>query len=201
MYKRLSSPEGMNLYEIRFHGRGGQGTVIASELLVNAAFSEGHCVSAYPYFGVERRGAPVTAFARISEENVLIKSGIYYPDFVIVLDESLISGVDVLAGLSSGGSILVNSRRDPSALPFNSDHRKFTVDATAIALKYGLGNRTSPIVNTAILGAFARISPIVSLEAIIGAIRKITPRKREENVSAAIEAYENVKGVIIDASG
>lgn len=185
----------IRLCEIRFHGRGGQGAVIASELLANAAYSEGYHVLSYPYFGVERRGAPVTAFTRISKEKILTKSAIYNPDFVIVLDESLLAGVDVLDGLKSDGSILVNSRRDPADLPFDSDHRKFTVNATDIAAKNGIGSPTAPIVNTAILGAFARISPIVTLEAIIHSIHNVVPRKKEENIAATKESYSLVKGI------
>jgi len=164
-------------------------------VLANAAFSEGYNVSAFPYFGVERRGAPVTAFARISEQEILIKSGIYEPDFVIVLDESLLSGVDVLLGLRENGSILINTSRDPAELPFDSDHKKYTVDATEIAVKHGLGSPTAPIVNTAILGAFARISPIVSLDSVIRAIRDVVPRRIEENIRATKDAFENVRGV------
>lgn len=168
---------------------------MASEVLANAAFSEGYKVSAFPYFGVERRGAPVTAFARISEEEILIKSEIYRPDFVIVLDESLLLGVDILLGLKDGGSVLINSSKDPEKLPFDSNHGKYTVDATEIAVKHGLGSPTAPIVNTAILGAFARISPIVSLDSIIDAIREVVPRRIEENIRATKEAFECVKGV------
>lgn len=164
-------------------------------MLANAAFSEGYNVSAFPYFGVERRGAPVTAFARISEQEILIKSGIYEPDFVIVLDESLLSGVDILLGLKDGGSILINSTKDPVELPFNSKHGKYTVDATEIAVKHGLGSPTAPIVNTAILGAFAKISPIVSLDSIINAIREVVPRRVKENIRATKEAFDNVKGL------
>ncbi len=186
---------GVQLYEIRFHGRGGQGSVIASELLVNAAFSEGYHVSAFPYFGVERRGAPVTAFARISRDEILIRSGIYHPDFVIVLDESLLAGVDVIDGLKTDGSILVNSQREPSELPLDSDHHKYTVNATDIAIKHHLGSPSTPIVNTGILGAFARISPIISLNSLLEAIHSITPRKKDANVAATREAYDAVRGM------
>jgi len=191
----ISSTLGTALYEIRFHGRGGQGAVIGSEVLANAAFAAGYSVSSFPYFGVERRGSPVTAYTRISGEEILIKSGIYNPDFVIVLDESLIAGLDVLEGLKMDGHLLVNSRKDPEDLPFNSNHRKYTVDATRIALKHNLGSRSSPIVNTAVLGAFARISPIISLERISDAIKQVVPRKKDENVSAMREAYSQVKGI------
>jgi len=183
------------LYEIRFHGRGGQGAVIASEVLANAAFREGYHVCAFPFFGVERRGAPVAAYARISKEPILIRSGIYAPDFVIVLDESLISAVNVLEGLKPKGAILVNTRRPPSELPIASGYKKYTVNATDIAVKHGLGSPTTPIVNTAILGAFAKISSLVTLNTVIESVRAIAPTKKDANAAATKEAYHEVKGV------
>jgi len=183
------------LYEVRFHGRGGQGAVIASEVLANAAFREGFHVSAFPFFGMERRGAPVTAYARISKEPILIRSGIYEPDFVVVLDESLLAGVNVLEGLKPKGSILVNTRRLPSELPIDSNHKKYTVNATDIAVKHGLGSSSIPIVNTAILGAFAKISSLVTLNTIIESVRAIAPTKKDANAAAAKEAYHAVKGI------
>jgi len=187
--------KGAQLYEIRFHGRGGQGAVIASEVLANAAFREGYHVLAFPFFGVERRGAPVTAFARISKEPILIRSGIYAPDFVIVLDESLLSAVNVLEGLKPSGAILVNTRRLPSDLPIDSGHKKYTVNATDIAVRHGLGSPATPIVNTAILGAFARISSLVTLNTVIESVRAIVPAKKDENAAATKEAYHAVKGI------
>ena len=191
----LLSSNGVELYEIRFHGRGGQGAVIASEVLANAAFREGYHVSAFPFFGVERRGAPVTAFARISKEPILIRSGIYSPDFVIVLDESLLASVNVLEGLKSNGSILVNTRRPPSELPVASDCRKYSINATDIAVRHGLGSPSMPIVSTAILGAFAKISALVNLNTVIESVRAIAPTKKDANAAATKEAYQEVKGV------
>jgi len=193
--KDALSSFGVELYEIRFHGRGGQGAVVASEVLANAAFREGYHVSAFPFFGMERRGAPVTAFARISKEPILIRSGIYEPDFVIVLDESLIAAVDVLEGLKPNGSILVNTRREPKDLPLDSKHKKYTVNATDIAVKHGLGSPSTPIVNSAILGAFARISNLVTLNVIIESVRTIAPTKKDANAAATKEAFHEVKGV------
>lgn len=182
------------MYEIRFHGRGGQGAVVASEVLANAAFHEGYHVTAVPFFGVERRGAPVTAFTRLSKEPILIRSGVYTPDYVVVLDESLFNAVDVLEGLKPEGSVLVNTRRSPADLPITSGHRTFTVNATDIAIKHGLGSATAPIVNTAILGAFARISKLVTLNTIIESVRSIVPSRKEANAAATKEAYEQVRG-------
>lgn len=185
---------GVVLYEIRFHGRGGQGAVIASEVLANAAFREGYHVTAFPFFGVERRGAPVTAFNRLSKEPILIRSGIYTPDYVIVLDESLFMAVNVLEGLKPKGSILVNTRREPSDLPGVKGYRTFVVDATAIAVKHGLGSPTTPIVNTAILGAFAKVSKLVTLNTLIESVRAIAPTKKDENAAATKDAYNQVRG-------
>src|SRR5512134_3874450 len=99
--------------ELRIHGRGGQGAVIASKLLAAALFREGKSVQSFPAFGVERRGAPVTAFLRVSEGPILLRCEITEPDDLIVLDPTLVDAVDVAAGLKPGGSILINSDRDP----------------------------------------------------------------------------------------
>ena len=101
------------MIEIRFHGRGGQGAVIGANILAQAAFKEGKDVQAFPYFGVERRGAPVTAFTKIDHRPVRIKSQIYEPDYVVVLDASLLKAVDVDQGLKPGGIVLINTDKDP----------------------------------------------------------------------------------------
>ena len=182
------------MIEVRFHGRGGQGAVIASEVLATAGFHEGYHVMAIPFFGVERRGAPVTAFTRLSKEPILIRSGVYEPDFVVVLDESLLNAVDVLEGLKQAGAILVNTRRAPDELPIGKSVRAFTVDATEIAVKHGLGSPAIPIVNTAILGAFVKVSGLVSLNSVIEAVRATVPSKKDANAAAAKEAFEQVRG-------
>ena len=182
------------MIEVRFHGRGGQGAVIASEVLATAGFHEGYHVTAVPFFGVERRGAPVTAYTRLSKEPILIRSGIYTPDYVVVLDESLFNAVAVMDGLKPDGILLVNTRRAPSELPIGPEVKAFTVDATDIAVKHGLGSPTSPIVNTAILGAFAKVSGLVRLNTIIEAIRAIIPSKKDANAAATKEAYGQVRG-------
>jgi len=177
------------LIEVRFHGRGGQGVVIASEVLAQAAFRMGFEVSAFPFFGVERRGAPVTAYSRIDNKPVRIRSSIYEPDYVVVLDNSLLRGVDILEGLKPAGRVLVNypdGKKLPSLPP---RFRYFVVDATFIAASHGIGSQTAPIVNTAIMGGFARMCDTVTLDSILETIRDIAPAKEEENVSAAKEAY------------
>ncbi|MFQ6090097.1 MAG: 2-oxoacid:acceptor oxidoreductase family protein, partial [Candidatus Bipolaricaulia bacterium] len=100
--------------EIRFHGRGGQGAVVASQILASALFKEGKYVQSFPAFGVERRGAPVAAFIRVDEEPILLRCEIYRPDHVVVLDPTLIAAVDVATGLKGGGWVLINSDREPA---------------------------------------------------------------------------------------
>ncbi len=179
------------MIEIRFHGRGGQGAVVASTLLSLAAFKEGKDVQAFPYFGVERRGAPVTAFTKIDTKPVRIKSQIYEPDYVVVLDASLLKAVDVTQGLKSNGIVLINADKRPEDIK-GIKGRIATVDATAIAVKHGLGSKEAPIVNTAILGAFAKATGIVKLESIVESIMEGAPAKKKENAEAAKDAYEAV---------
>jgi len=181
------------LTEVRFHGRGGQGTVVASEALAIAIAKEGKWVQTFPEYGVERRGAPVTAFTRISKGRIYLRCKIYEPDHVVVLDPTLIEAVDVTAGLQDGGFLIINSSKEPADFEFSGRYRVRTIDATAIALKYGLGSTAAPIVNTAILGAFSKITGLVGIDAITEAIREKAPIKKEENVKAAREAYEKAE--------
>jgi len=179
------------LIEIRIHGRGGQGAVIASKVLANAFFKEGKFVQAFPAFGVERRGAPVVAFARVDDGPIDLRCEIYRPDHIIVLDHALTESVDVTAGLKKGGWIVINSHRRPEDFPYGSDYRVAVVNANAIAWKYKLGSRATPIVNTAILGAFARSTSLVSLEAVVEAVLEAVPLNPEGNRQATVEAYES----------
>jgi 2-oxoacid:acceptor oxidoreductase gamma subunit (pyruvate/2-ketoisovalerate family) len=175
--------------ELRIHGRGGQGAVIASKLLAAALFLEGKHVQSFPSFGVERRGAPVTAFLRFSDGPILLRCEITEPDELIVLDPTLIAAVDVTSGLRPGGGILVNSPHGPEAYPLLTRRfRVATVDASAVARRFGLGSRTQPIVNTAILGAFAEFSGEVGLESVCRAISDEMRGRSDDNVSAARQA-------------
>jgi 2-oxoacid:acceptor oxidoreductase gamma subunit (pyruvate/2-ketoisovalerate family) len=183
--------------ELRIHGRGGQGAVIASKLLASALFHEGKSVQSFPAFGVERRGAPVTAFLRLSTGPILLRCEIVNPDELIVLDPTLVGAIDVTAGLKPGGSILINSDRPPeSYVNLAGRFRVATVDANSIAGRHGLGSRTQPIVNTAILGAFAAFSGIVSLDAICAAIAEDVPTNADANVAAAREAAASLSAVL-----
>lgn len=178
--------------EIRIHGRGGQGAVFACSMLARALFEEGKWVQAFPSFGVERRGAPVAAFVRYNETPIELRCHIYHPDLVIILDPTLATQEMTVQGIKPGGGVLVNSPADPSEFGHMQGLRVATVDAGSIALKYRLGPSTSPIVNTAILGAFARFAGIVSLDSILGAVIEIIRRKTDDNIAAVRESYEKV---------
>jgi 2-oxoacid:acceptor oxidoreductase gamma subunit (pyruvate/2-ketoisovalerate family) len=180
------------MHEIRFHGRGGQGTVVASILLAKAFFKTGYYVQTFPLFGVERRGAPVESYLRLDKEKILIRSNIYTPDHIVVQDMKLMHSVDVTKGLKPGGSILINSRDLPDSIKPFSGFRLSFVDADHIAANHGLGTRTHPIINTAMIGAFARVLEIPPLEMIAGAIESDIHIKTKQNVSAAQQAYEEV---------
>lgn len=180
------------MYEIRWHGRGGQGAVTAATVLADAAFREGKDVQAFPVFGVERRGAPVAAFTRMDEKPIDIRTQIYEPDAVIVLDATLLDVVDVIKGLKENGRIVINSSKKPEDFNFGKG-KVFTVDATGIAIKHGLGTKTNPIVNTAILGAYSKAIGNVKMKSIEEAIHEKVPRKKEENKKAAREAYEKTE--------
>ena len=177
------------MISVRFHGRGGQGAVIASKLLATALFKEGWQVQAFPSFGAERTGAPVAAFVRADAKPITAHYQVYEPDHVIVLDPVLLQTIDVKAGLVDGGWILVNTGRPPGELDLPGPFNVGTVDAPAIALANGLGTRTNPIVNTAIIGAFAALTKIVTLESVVEAIPDLVPIKPEANQAAAREAF------------
>ncbi|HEX6064129.1 MAG TPA: 2-oxoacid:acceptor oxidoreductase family protein [Longimicrobiales bacterium] len=180
--------------ELRIHGRGGQGAVVASKILAIALFHEEKWVQSFPAFGVERRGAPVTAFLRVSDVPIRLRCEIAAPDDLIVLDPTLITAVDVTLGLKPGGTILINS---PHALVHYAElSRRFrvsVVDASGIAVAHELGSRTQPIVNTAILGAFAVSTRVVSLDAICAAIGEEVPARAAANIAAARAAAQLVE--------
>ena len=182
------------MYEIRFHGRGGQGAVTAANVLAVAAFREGKDVQAFPVFGVERRGAPVTAFMRMDDQQIDIKTQIYEPDVVVVLDPTLMEVVDTSAGLKPGGIVIINTAKPASAFKSKFKNAKiFTLDATKIAVDNKLGTVTNPIVNTAILGAISKAAKNVSMDAIKRAIDESAPGRKENNKKAAQDAYDQTK--------
>lgn len=174
------------MIEIRFHGRGGQGAVTAAEILAKAAFEDGKYSQAFPFFGVERRGAPVMAFTRIDDSPVRRRYQVYNPDYVVVLDEGLVDVVDVFSGLKDDGVVVLNKSGDFQ----RGDVKVHTIDATGIALET-LGR---PIVNTVMLGAFAGVTGLVSIDSLINIIKETFPGKiGEKNAEAARMAYEEMK--------
>jgi pyruvate ferredoxin oxidoreductase gamma subunit len=182
------------ILEVRWHGRGGQGAWTASELLGRAAIAEGKHIQSFPEFGPERMGAPVTAFTRISTEPIQIHCAVYNPDIVAVLDPTLIKTVRVAEGLNEeGGNIIVNSKEEPAEIRkmLNTDKGKvWTVPASDISMRI-LG---MSITNTAMLGALARVSGIVSLETIEKMINaRFRPDVAAKNFAVVKEAYEEVK--------
>ncbi len=184
------------MIEIRFHGRGGQGTVVASKVLADALAKEGNYVQAYPEFGVERRGAPVFAFIRIDNKPIYDKSRIYAPDHVVVVDPTLVEAIDVTEGLKDGGLIIINSDKKPEEFKFPNRFRVTTVPATDIAVKNKLGTLAAPIVNTAIVGAVVKILNLTKLDSLLKAIKEGVPVKPEANMAAVKEAYEHAEKLL-----
>jgi len=184
-----------SLVEICLHGRGGQGSVTAANLLVAAALDDGNKgVQAFPFFGAERRGAPVRAFARVSENEIHLRSEVYNPDIVIVLDESIMEIVDVLKGLKNNGKILINTRKKPEDFDFSKKFKVATVDATGIAIKHNILVGGIPVVNTPILGSVPRILDKVTLASIQKAIKnKWKGGLSEINVKATKDAYDTTE--------
>ncbi|HVP77063.1 MAG TPA: 2-oxoacid:acceptor oxidoreductase family protein [Thermodesulfobacteriota bacterium] len=181
------------MIEIRFHGRGGQGAVVASKVLAVAFFHENLYVQSFPAFGVERRGAPVMAFLRVDRQPINLRVNIYQPDHIVVLDPTLLGAIDVTAGLKQDGWILINSHQPPEVFSNLKGFRTATVDATSIAIENGLGSRTNPIVSTAILGSFCKVTGLVGIDSVALAIREEVPGKKNENVKAARKAFNEVK--------
>lgn len=182
------------ILEVRWHGRGGQGAWTASELFARAAIAEGKYIQSFPEFGPERMGAPMTAFTRISTEPIRIHCAVYNPDVVAVLDPTLLKTVNVADGLSEeGGNIIVNSKENPAEIRkvLNTNRGKiWTVPASEISMKI-LG---IPITNTAMLGAVARVTKIVSLETVEKMIKaRFRPDVAEKNFAVVKEAYDGVK--------
>jgi 2-oxoacid:acceptor oxidoreductase gamma subunit (pyruvate/2-ketoisovalerate family) len=182
------------MQEIRFHGRGGQGAVIGSEVLAHAFFMEDKFVQAFPSFGVERRGAPVTAFCRVDDRHINLRNQIYTPDHVVVLDASLLKTGVVTQGLKKGGAVVINGRRPPAHYTqfLGPHYRVYVVNAAAVAVAHGLGSPSNPIVNTAIVGAFAGATGLVGIDAVERAIEEYVPVKKKNNRLAAREAYRQV---------
>jgi len=191
------------VFAVRIHGRGGQGVVTAAELLALAAFLEERHAQAFPSFGSERTGAPVVAFCRIDDREIRLREPILAPDVLIVQDPTLLHQVDVFQGLQPDGYVLINSKRGFDDLGLGDIAQRFrherllTVPATEIALKH-LGR---PLPNAVLLGGFAALSGLVTLDAVAHAIRaKFSGKVAESNVAAAREAYEVVQREMEEAA-
>lgn len=181
------------LMEIRWHGRGGQGTITAANLLAKAAFKQGYKgVQSIPWIGAERRGAPIKAFTRLAKDEIRVHSQIYEPDIVILMDYTMyyVYRAMVTAGLKNGSILLVNS---PKQIKANNGYVIKAIDATGISIKIGLEVAGTPIINAPMLGAFAKVTGILEFDIIDESIRETWPGKwADKNVEAAKIAYETI---------
>jgi pyruvate ferredoxin oxidoreductase gamma subunit len=187
------------MFQIRIHGRGGQGVVTAAEMLSIAAFREGRHAQAFPSFGSERTGAPVVAFCRIDDKEIRLREPVLEPDALIIQDPTLLHQVDVFGGLAREGHILINTTRSFDQLGVKellAKFRFYAVPATDLALKH-VGR---PVPNAALLGGFAAVSGRITLESVAAAIReKFSGTVAEGNVAAASAAYAHVRSQMTEA--
>ena len=191
-----------NMVEIRWHGRGGQGAKTASLLLADAAFAQGKYVQGFPEYGPERMGAPIAAYNRISDERSSLHSNIYEPDFVVVVDATLLSAVAVTGGLKETGGIVINSEKTPAELVDQLEGYKgkvYTIDASSIAGEE-LGNRS--LSNTAMLAAIVKVTGIIpeaafmkEMEASIKETFSSKPHVIAPNMKAIERGLKEVKGL------
>jgi pyruvate ferredoxin oxidoreductase gamma subunit len=184
------------MFQIRLHGRGGQGVVSGAEMLSIAAFLDGCHAQAFPSFGSERMGAPVMAFCRIDDKEIRLREPVMEPDALIIQDPTLLYQVDLFNGLHENGYILINSTRSFEELGLGEFARDFhhyrlcTVPATELAMEHV----RRPVPNAALLGGFAAISAVVKLASVEAAIRQKFPGEvGEGNVAAARAAFELVR--------
>jgi pyruvate ferredoxin oxidoreductase gamma subunit len=190
------------MFQVRIHGRGGQGVVTAAEMLSIAAFREGRFAQAFPSFGSERTGAPVVAFCRIDDKPIRLREPVLEPDALIIQDPTLLHQVDVFGGMARDGYVLINTLRTFDALGVGEFARALraerlcTVPATEFALKHA----GRPVPNAALLGGFAAVSGRISLKSVAAAIReKFGGKVAEGNVAAARAAYEHVRSEMREA--
>ncbi|GAB1392551.1 pyruvate ferredoxin oxidoreductase subunit gamma [Rhodocyclaceae bacterium] len=191
------------MFQVRIHGRGGQGVVTATEMLSIAAFDEGRHAQAFPSFGSERTGAPVVAFCRIDDKEIRLREPIMAPDALIIQDPTLLHQVDCFAGLKPDGYILINTNKTFEQIglaDFVKSHRPerlCTVPATEIALKH-VGR---PVPNVPLLGGFAAVSGLIRLESVIKAIEdKFSGKVAAGNIAAATEAFNIVRKEMEEAA-
>ncbi len=177
------------MIEIKFRGRGGQGAVVASEILARSFFQEGKYPQCFSLFGGERRGAPVVGFLRVDEEPILLKCQIYRPDHMIVFDFSLVDEKEILHELKPKGTLLINTHQGIDSFPKLREFRIGLVDAGPIARSLGLG----ATFNTAMLGAYVRLTGLIPLNTLAETVKAMAPAKKEENVKAVREAYNQLR--------
>jgi 2-oxoacid:acceptor oxidoreductase gamma subunit (pyruvate/2-ketoisovalerate family) len=180
------------MHEIIWHGRGGQGVVVGAQILAEAAYLQGFKgVTSAPTFGPERRGAPLTASTRISDEPIRTFSQIEFADIAVVLDSSLLEVVDIQSSIKEGGIIIVNTNLNPRHIKIKKGVKLACIDAVKIALKHQLVKEGAPIVNAPLLGAFARASNLISLTYLEQGLKwKLSPQLAAGNILALKEAYE-----------
>jgi pyruvate ferredoxin oxidoreductase gamma subunit len=187
------------MFQVRIHGRGGQGVVTAAEMLSIAAFEEGRHAQAFPSFGSERMGAPVVAFCRIADKEIRLREPIMEPDALIIQDPTLLHQVDVFAGLKRDGYILINTNKTFEELGLGEFVAKWprnhlcTVSATDLSMK----NVGRPVPNVPLLGGFAAISGVIKLESVVMAINeRFSGKVAAGNIAAATEAYNTVRAAL-----
>ncbi len=187
----------MKLFEIRFHGRGGQGAVTGAKILGDATRMENKHFQAFAHYGAERRGAPVMAFTRVADESIRLHSYIYEPEAVVILDETLIDLPTVQRGVKNGTFMIINTPRAPKDFEPKTKVKISTVDATQIALEKGILVAGIAVVNTIMLGAVARATNIVTIESVKNSIQKgladLPEKVIQTNVEAAQRAYDELK--------
>jgi len=176
------------ILEVRWHGRGGLGAVTSAELVASAAISEGKYAQSFPSFGPERRGAPVVAFLRISDEFIRVRTNIDQPDIVVVIDPRLLSAIDATSGLKKNGKIIVNSRKSPEQLKseFGFEWPVASVDATTIARE----TIKLPITNTAMMGALERVTEVVKMDSLVEQLKERFGARAGANIEAMKRAYD-----------
>ena len=176
------------ILEVRWHGRGGLGAVTSAELVASAAISEGRYAQSFPSFGPERRGAPVVAFLRISDEFIRVRTNIDQPDIVVVIDPRLLSAIDATSGLKKNGKIIVNSRKSPERLKseFGFEWPVASVDATKIARE----TIKLPITNTAMMGALERVTEVVKMDSLVEQLKERFGARAGANIEAMKRAYD-----------
>lgn len=177
------------IIEIRWHGIGGMGVVTASDLVASAAVSEGKYAQSFPSYGIERRGAPVVAFLRISDEFIGMRTNIYHPDIVVIAAPKLLQqGMDVTAGLKEGGKVLINSNKSPGEL--KSEYGFKWPVASVNASKIATETIKLPICNTSLMGALERISNVVKMDSLIEQLRERFGKRADANIEAMKRAYD-----------